>query len=127
MICFVGGPAFQVTRMGRKEWGISFVLGCISLPLGALIRVVSNEPCKRVFAKLRLLPKLDAPPTMLPDAEAGSALAERQMRDNLSTFAKLRGGRMRGSPLVHKSRSANPDPEGPRPVYVSPGHSKGMR
>ena len=127
MICFVGGSAFRVTRMGGREWGISLALGCISLPLGALIRLVPNEPCKRGFAKLRLLPKLDAPPTMLPDAEGGFTFAERQMRDNLSTFAKVRGGRMRGSSFVHKSRSANPAPEGPRPVYASPDHSEGMR
>jgi len=127
MICFVGGSAFRVTRMGGKEWGIALVLGCISLPLGALIRLVPNEPCRRVFAKLRLLPKPSAPPTVLPDAEAGFVFAEGQMRDNLSTFAKLRGGRMRGSSFVHKSRSAIPAPEGPRPVYASPDHSEGMR
>jgi Ca2+-transporting ATPase len=55
---------------------------------------------------------------MLPDAEPGFAFADGQMRDNLGTFAKLRGGRMRGSSFVRKSRSANPDPEGPRLVYV---------
>ena len=112
--------------MGVKEWVVSLALGCISLPLGALIRLVPNEPCKRAFEKLRLLPKPDAPPTMLPDAEPGFAFAEGQMRDNLSTFAKLRGGRMRGSSFVRQSRSANPDPEGPRLVYVSPDHSEGM-
>jgi Ca2+-transporting ATPase len=112
--------------MGGKEWGISFILGCVSLPLGALIRLVPNEPCKRVLSKLRLLPKPPALPTMLPDAEPGFAFAEGQMRDNLSTFAKLRGGRMRGSSFVHRSRSANPDPEGPRLVYVSPDHSEGV-
>jgi len=62
--------------MGGKEWGVSLVLGCISLPLGALICLVPNEPCKRGFAKLLLLPKPDAAPTMLPDAEAGFAFAE---------------------------------------------------
>ena len=127
MICFVGGSAFRVTRMGGKEWGISLVLGGTCLPLGALIRLVPNEPCKRGFAKLRLLPKADAPPTMLPDAEAGFAFAERQTRDNLSTFAKLCCGRMRGSPFVRESRSANSGPEGPRPAYASPDHSEGMR
>jgi len=116
MICFVGGSAFQVTRMGTKEWGISLALGCMSLPLGALIRLTPSEPCKRVLEKLRLMPKPDAPPTMFPDAEPGFAFAEGQMRDNLSTFARLRGGRMRGSSFVRTSRSANPDPEGPRLV-----------
>lgn len=111
--------------MGGKEWAISLVLGCMSLPLGALIRLTPSEPCKRVFEKLRLLPKPDAPPTMFPDAEPGFAFAEGQMRDNLSTFASLRGGRMRGSSFVRTHRSANPDPEVPRLVYVLPDHLKG--
>lgn len=116
LICFVGGAAFQVTKMNGGEWAISLALGCVSLPLGALIRLIPNEPCKYFFEMLRLLPKPEAPPTMLPDAEPGLAFAVDQVRDNLSTFAKLRGGRMRGSSFVHKSRSAGPDPEGPRLV-----------
>lgn len=105
--------------MGGKEWAISLALGLIALPLGAVIRLIPNEPCERIFRKLRLLPQPEAPPTMLPDAEPGFAFAVDQVRDNLSTFAKLRGGRMRGSSFVHKSRSAGPDPEGPHLVCVS--------
>jgi len=118
MICFVGGSAFQVTRMGGREWGISLALGFVSLPLGAVIRLIPNEPCGRVFRMLRLLPKPEARPTLVPDAEPGFAFAVDQVRDNLGTFAKLRGGRMRGSSFVHKSRSAGPDLEGPHFVYV---------
>jgi Ca2+-transporting ATPase len=102
--------------MGGKEWGISLALGCVSLPLGALIRLVPNEPCKRIFEIFRLLPKPEVPPTILPDAEPGLAFAVDQVRDNLSTFAKLRGARMRGSSFVRKSRSAGPVHEGPRLV-----------
>jgi Ca2+-transporting ATPase len=116
MICFVGGSAFDVTRIGVREWGISLALGCISLPLGALIRLSPNEPCERVFKKLRLLPKPEVLPTTRPGAEPGFSFAVDQVRDNLSTFANLRGGRMRGSSFVRKSRSAWPDPDGPRLV-----------
>jgi len=54
--------------MGRKEWGVSLVLSCILLPLGALIRLAPNKPCKQGFAKLLLLPKPEAcaAPTRLP-------------------------------------------------------------
>jgi Ca2+-transporting ATPase len=99
--------------MGGREWAISLALGFVSLPLGALIRLIPNEPCACIFVKLRLLPKPEAPPTMHPDAEPGSAFAMDRVRDNLSTFSKLRGGRMRGSSFVRKSRAAAPDPDGP--------------
>ncbi|KAH9021975.1 hypothetical protein EDB84DRAFT_1511178 [Lactarius hengduanensis] len=115
-ICFVGGAAFGVTRMGVREWCISVGLGCVSLPLGVLIRLIPNEPCERVFKKLKLLPERELLPTTRPDAEPGFSFAVDQARDNLGTFAKLRGGRMRGSSFVHESRFAYTDPDGQRPV-----------
>jgi len=116
LICFVGGAAFQVTRMDGREWAISLALGVITIPLGALIRLIPNEPCKRIFERLRVLPKPEPPPTVFPDAEPGFLFAQEQVRDNLSTFARLRGGRMRGSSFVGKSRSAEPDSASPHIV-----------
>jgi P-type Ca2+ transporter type 2C len=117
LICFVGGMAFQVTRMGGKEWAISLALGFISLPLGALIRCIPNEPCEHLFVKLRMLPKQEVLPTTHPDAQPGMSFAMDQVRDNLGTFAKLRGGRMRASSFVRTSRSAGPNnPDAPRLV-----------
>ncbi|KAH9025687.1 hypothetical protein EDB83DRAFT_2678872 [Lactarius deliciosus] len=114
LICFVGGAAFGVTRMGVREWCISVGLGCVSLPLGALIRLISNEPCERVFKRLNLLPERELLPTTRPDAEPGFSLAVDQVRDNLGTFAGLRGGRMLGSSFVRESRFGFPDLNGPR-------------
>lgn len=105
LIVFVGGAAFQVTRVGGREWGISLALGVVSIPLGALIRLLPNEPFEKLFKKLGLLgshqPVL---PTTRPDAEWNSAI--QLVRDNLGTFANLRGGRVRSSSFVVKSRSA---------------------
>ena len=105
-----------MTRMGAKEWIISLALGFVALPLGALIRLIPNEPCERVFVKLRLLPRPEEEATFTSDVEPGFAFAVDRVRDNLSTFAKLRGGRMLGSSLVRKSRLAAPDPDGPHLV-----------
>ena len=102
--------------MGGREWGISLALGVVAIPLGALIRLTPNEPCKRAFEKLRLLPKPEPPPTVFPDAEPGFTFAQEQVRDNLSTFARHRDGRMRGSSFVGKSRSAGPDSASPHVV-----------
>ncbi|KAI9444002.1 hypothetical protein H4582DRAFT_2189900 [Lactarius indigo] len=69
LICFVGGAAFDVTCIGAREWLFSVGLGCVSLPLGAIIRLTLNKPCERGFKKLKLLPESELPPTTHPDAE----------------------------------------------------------
>ncbi|KAH9025691.1 calcium-translocating P-type ATPase [Lactarius deliciosus] len=113
LICFIGGTAFGVTRMGVREWCISVALGCISLPLGALIRLIPNEPCEGFFRRLKLLPEPELLPTIRPDTESDFSFAMDQVRDSLGTFAKLRGG------VVHESRIAFPCPNGPDPLHGS--------
>ena len=71
LICSIGGSTFDVTHIGAREWAISLALGFLSLPLGALIRLVPNEPCERAFTKLQLLPTFELLPTVLPNAEPG--------------------------------------------------------
>jgi len=58
--------------MGGKEWAISLALGCVTLPLGALIRLIPNEPCKRIFEGLRLLPRPYVLPIISPDTKLES-------------------------------------------------------
>ena len=106
---FVGGAAFQVTRIGGREWGIAIALGVVSIPLGALIRCVPNGPVERFFIKVRLLPNPEVLPTQRKDGEWNSAIE--LVRDNLSMFSHVRGGRMRSSSYVGKSRSARVSPE----------------
>ena len=108
LIVFVGGAAFQVTHIGGREWGISIALGFVSIPLGALLRMIPNGPVERLFIKLRLM----RPPELLPttrDVEWNSAID--RVRDNLSTFSHVRGARMRASSYVDRSRKAQPAPE----------------
>ncbi|KAI9449865.1 Ca-transporting ATPase [Lactarius psammicola] len=116
LICLFGGAAFGITRIGAREWGVSFVLGCVSLPLGALIRLIPNEPCERIFERLQLLPKPEVLPTTRSDAEPGCSFAVDQVCDSLDTFSKLRGGCTCGSSFVRNRRSGFPDPYGPHPV-----------
>jgi Ca2+-transporting ATPase len=62
--------------------------------------------------KLRLLPKPEEEPTLPSGVESSFAFAVDRVRDNLGTFTKLRGGRMRGSSFVRKSLSTAPDSDG---------------
>ncbi|KAL1746915.1 hypothetical protein HDZ31DRAFT_80850 [Schizophyllum fasciatum] len=107
VIVFVGGAAFQVTRIGGREWGISLALGVVSIPLGALIRLLPTPPFQWLFQKVGLFGKREVLPTTSPEAEEDKwAGAVSLVHDNLGTFANIRGGRVRSSSFVIKSRSA---------------------
>ena len=102
---FVGGAAFQVTPIPAREWGISLALGFVSIPLGVLIRCIPTPPLERAFIKMRLMSRDEILPTTKPEtAEWNAAITK--VRDNLSTFASLRGGRVNGSSFILKSRQA---------------------
>jgi Ca2+-transporting ATPase len=64
-----------------------------------------NGPFEKLFKAMRLLGREEVLPTSRPDAEGWSG-AITLVRDNLSTFANIRGGRLRSSSFVIKSRSA---------------------
>lgn len=107
LIVQVGGPAFQVVPIGGRDWAISIILGLLSLPLAILIRLLPPGPFETLLIRLRLYPDPTAPlPVISPQA------AEKQWNeginkvvDNLTVFAQIRGGRMRSSSMLMKSRS----------------------
>lgn len=125
LIVFVGGAAFHVRPIGGREWGISLALGVVSIPLGVLVRLMPNAPFEKLFTVMGLLGRQDdVLPTTTPGTEGwGGAL--NVVRDNLSTFAGIRGARLRSSSFVVKSRSARPKQEKVR-MFVSL-HMSGLR
>ncbi|KZT57691.1 Ca-transporting ATPase [Calocera cornea HHB12733] len=106
LIVFVGGAAFQVTSMNGRDWGISILLGIMSIPIGVAIRFIPNEPVERLMIWCRLMKDPNQLPVQSPQSEETWNEAIDQVRDKLNTFANIRGGRMRGSSFVLKSRSA---------------------
>lgn len=100
---FVGGDAFQVTSLPGREWGISLALGFVSIPLGVLIRYIPTPPLERFFIKLRIMSPEDVLPTTKPETlEWNDAIV--RVRDNLSLYSRLRGGRVKASSFTLKSR-----------------------
>jgi len=47
LIVFVGGKAFSVTRLSGAQWAYSVVLGALSIPVGAIIRLIPNDFVRR--------------------------------------------------------------------------------
>jgi Ca2+-transporting ATPase len=102
---FVGGDAFQVTSLLGREWGISLVLGFVSIPLGVIIRYIPTPPLERMFIKLRIMSPEEVLPTTKPDALKWNA-AIVKVRDNLSLFSRLCGSRVNSSSFILKSRQS---------------------
>ena len=107
LIIQFGGQAFQVVPIGAREWGISVIVGAMSLPLAILIRTIPPGPFARFMVRTGLYPD---EATLLG---RNSPQAEEQqwndginkVVDNLTVFGQIRGGRMRSSSMVLKSRS----------------------
>lgn len=106
LIVEFGGSAFQVVRIGGRDWGISIVLGFLSLPIAILVRLLPPGPFERFMIRFHLYPDPNALPTK------GAASEDRQwgegidkVIDNLNVYSQIRGGRLRSSSIVLKSRS----------------------
>ncbi|KAH7097377.1 calcium-translocating P-type ATPase [Auriculariales sp. MPI-PUGE-AT-0066] len=100
LIVFVGGAAFQVTKMPAREWAVSIIVGLLALVVGAFMRLLPDSWFEWLWVKLRIM----RDPKELPSVNWNPALD--RIRENLTTFQNIRGGRMRGSNLVMKSKSS---------------------
>lgn len=49
LVMFVGGAAFTIVRQTSAQWAVAILCGFISIPVGALIRIVPNEWVLAVF------------------------------------------------------------------------------
>jgi Ca2+-transporting ATPase len=128
-----------VTRISGVYWAISIIIGLISLPVGVLIRLIPNGPCARVFdfversfdamvaglkGPFRALavalhlkkkqPKADVLPVSDPEKKFGVPL----VLDNLQVMSTFRGGRMRSSSIVGRSRTKMMEKHDIRPVSL---------
>jgi len=43
VIIFIGGKSFSTTRLNGSQWGISIILGALSIPVGVLIRLIPDK------------------------------------------------------------------------------------
>ncbi|KAF9440728.1 calcium-translocating P-type ATPase [Macrolepiota fuliginosa MF-IS2] len=105
-IVFVGGAAFQVTRLQGHEWGISLTLGAISMMCGACVRLVPNKPFETAFCALGLFDKEEEElSTTRLNRETWSNITN-PVRDNLGYFATIRGSHMHAPASVGRSSNA---------------------
>ena len=53
LIIYFGGTAFSVTRINRVQWAVSILLGLLSLPFGAIIRLIQSHGFRVLRSMLR--------------------------------------------------------------------------
>jgi len=120
IIIFFGSDAFVVQRLTGVQWGISLVLGFMSIPIGVLIRLVPDEWfAAMVNALAKLWPSWIRFSRKKKDAseEEGQLATEKQLegydmdtallgiRDDLEFLKRVRGGRMTAlSDAMERSR-----------------------
>jgi P-type Ca2+ transporter type 2C len=97
LIMFVGGQAFSVTRITGAQWGISLILGILSIPIAIIIRLVPDEMFGRLIPRIPRRKKV-GPAVIVEDDDDqiqqwNPALEE--IRDELAFLKRIRGGRMR--------------------------------
>lgn len=122
LIVEVEGATFQVVRIGGRDWGISLVLGALSMPIAVLVKLLPTQP----FARFMIYFKLISDPNAQPLPTISPAANEQQWNegigkviDNLNTFSQIRGGRLRSSSIVRKSRSRQMQEAGISPSALS--------
>jgi Ca2+-transporting ATPase len=95
MIIFIGGKAFNVVHLNAAQWAYSIVLGSLSIPIGASIRLIPDELILRVIPDyLKQRPK--GPQVTISDEEEHfrfpRPLAE--VKEELSFLKRVKGGRL---------------------------------
>ncbi|KAK3361473.1 putative calcium p-type ATPase NCA-3 [Lasiosphaeria ovina] len=55
LVMFVGGTAFKIVPLGARDWGVSIGIGALSLPCGALLRLVPDRCVQGPYESVRSL------------------------------------------------------------------------
>lgn len=100
LIIFVGGQAFSVKPLHGTGWGVSVVLGVISIPIAVIIRLIPDALVRKLIPTRAFRKK--RPQVLISDEdrrfEWNPALEE--IKDQLAFLKTVRGGRLRQ--LKHK-------------------------
>lgn len=95
MIIYVGGKAFNVVRLNGAQWGYSIVLGFLSIPVGAMIRLVPDELILRLIPDyLKKRPR--GPELTISDEEEQFRFPKplADVKEELSFLKRVKGGRL---------------------------------
>ena len=94
MIVFLGGHAFSTHRLNGAQWGYSVVLGLLSIPVAAMIRMIPDDIIRKLIPSWFI--RKAKPKLLVSDEERqyewNAALED--IREELTFLKKVRGGRL---------------------------------
>lgn len=93
IIVFVGSSALSTVRLDSTQWGISLLLGALSLPIAMLIRLIPDDFIRKLCPD-NTLGKSQAPlPRASRDGRFEWNNTIKDVRDELTFFKHIHGGR----------------------------------
>lgn len=94
LIIFVGGPAFAIHHLDVKSWGISLVLGLLSIPVAILIRYIPDSFVRKCIPKFFTRKK--TPEVFVEDEDRHYQWnpALENIKEELAFLKMVRGGRL---------------------------------
>jgi Ca2+-transporting ATPase len=95
MIIFVGGKAFNVERLNGAQWAYSIVLGFLSIPIGAFIRLIPDELVVALVPQ-RFRNRQSKPELTISDEEEQFRFPKplADVKEELSFLKRVKGGRL---------------------------------
>lgn len=95
-----------MTHLSARDWGVSIVIGALAFPVAVIVKLIPTEPIAKFCYRYKLLQDPNKLPTERPQADEHEYNAAiEKVRDNLATFGQIRGGRLRSSSFVGRSRT----------------------
>lgn len=96
MIIFVGGKAFNVVHLNAAQWAYSIVLGFLSIPVGAAIRLIPDELIAKLIPDYLRRRSNKGPELTISDEEEHFRFPKplADVKEELSFLKKVKGGRL---------------------------------
>jgi P-type Ca2+ transporter type 2C len=96
MIIFFGGTAFNIQGLTGEQWGYSLFFGVMSIPIGAVIRLIPDEIIHRLISAVVQKSKTKGPQVTVEDDEQQLYFPRplSDVREELSFLKSVKGGRL---------------------------------
>ncbi|RFU35330.1 hypothetical protein B7463_g961, partial [Scytalidium lignicola] len=96
MIIFVGGKAFNVVHLNGAQWAYSIVLGFLSIPVGAAIRLIPDELLLRLIPDYLKNRSTKGPQVTISDEEEQFRFPQplADVKEELAFLKRIKGGRL---------------------------------
>lgn len=96
MIIFLGGAAFSIKGLTGEQWGYSIFFGVLSIPIGAIIRLIPDDLIRRLIPEAFQKGKTKGPLVTVEDEEQQFYFPRplSDVREELSFLKRVKGGRL---------------------------------